>query len=130
MSPLAFAQRYLGQRVSAPGGLGGQCVDLVNVWLIEGRLQQPIHANAVDWAGVPLARHTWVPNGKVNFPTGTAIVVWGPAPEVGIGIYGHIALCLAADAMHLLTLDQNWGGEVVSMELHSYRGVLGWFKPG
>jgi len=130
IGPLAFAQRHLGQRVTAPGGLGGQCVDLINVWLIEGRGQQPIHANAVDWVGVPLARHKWTPNGPVNHPPRSAIVVWGPAPEVGIGVFGHIALCLTSDPMTLLTLDSNWGAEIVTLQIHSYHGVLGWFAPG
>lgn len=130
LTPLAFAQRHLGQRVTAPGGLGGQCVDLVNVWLVESRGLAPVHRNAVDWASRRLTGLTWVANTPANVPPRGAIVVWGPAASIGVGAFGHIALNLTADAMNLATLDQNWGVELVTIELHRYIGVLGWHVPG
>ncbi len=130
LSALAFAQRHLGQRVTAPGGLGGQCVDLADLWLIEGRGGQPVRLNAKDWVGARIPGLKFTANTATNVPPRGALVVWGPAPEVGIGEFGHIALNLTADAMVLCSCDQNWGAELVSLELHSYHGVLGWLAPG
>src|SRR6267154_2672703 len=122
LTPLAFAQRHLGQRLTAPGGLGGQCVDLVNVWLVESRNVTPIHRNAVNWAGVKLPGLNWIANTPTNVPPRGAIVVWGPAASIGVGEFGHIALALTADGMNLCSLDQNWGVELVTLELHRYIG--------
>jgi hypothetical protein len=130
MTPLSFANRYLGETVTAPGGIGGECVDLVNVWLIESRQLNPVRLNAADWAGKKLPGLVWIANTPVNVPPRGAVVVWHEADEVGIGPDGHIALTLTADSMTLCTLDQNWGGRVVTLQLHSYRGVVGWFVPG
>jgi len=130
LTPLAFANRHIGQTVTAPGGIGGECVDLVNVWLVESRTLSPVHLNAVDWDRRKLPGLAWVENTPVNVPPRGAIVVWGPSPDVGIGQYGHIALVLTADGFTLCTLDQNWNGRIVTLQLHSYYGVRGWFVPG
>lgn len=130
LTPLAFANRHLGQRVTAPEGLGGECVDLVNLWLVESRGLAVVHLNAVDWARTKLPGLVWVENAPTNVPPRGAIVVWGDDASIGTGIFGHIALNLTADGMQLCSLDQNWGAELVQLELHSYRGVLGWHVPG
>jgi hypothetical protein len=130
LTPLAFANRHLGQRVTAPGGIGGQCVDLINVWLIDSRGLPAVRLNAVDWAGKKLPGLAWVANKPANVPPRGAIVVWGESADVGTGVDGHIAINLTADAMTLCTCDQNWGGEIVTLQLHSYHGVLGWHVPG
>jgi hypothetical protein len=96
LSALAFAQRHLGQRLQSQGGLGGQCVDLVNVWLWEAYSIQPIQQNAIDWRNVTVQRHRWIVNSPINVPPRGAIVVWGQAGVVGIGQFGHIALNLTA----------------------------------
>jgi hypothetical protein len=130
VTPLAFAQRQLGQTLTAPGGIGGECVDLVNVWLVQSRGLSPVHRNAVDWAGQRLPGLIWVKNTPANVPPRGAIVVWIESAEVGIGVFGHIALNLTADAMVLCTIDQNWAGRYATLQLHSYHGVLGWHVPG
>ena len=44
------------------------------------------------------------------------------------GVFGHIAIALAADPMALLTFDQNWPeGSPSALTLHDYGGVLGWW---
>jgi hypothetical protein len=130
MSPLAFALRYVGQRVTALGGDGGQCVDLANLWIANCCRLSHVYRNAIDWAGPGLERMRWVANSPYNAPMAGAVVVWQATPELGIGVFGHIALVLVADENVLVTLDQNWvQGEICALNLHSYTGVLGWQVP-
>lgn len=127
---LEFAAARIGRHVASPGGEGGQCVDLVELWAIaEGRT--PIPGNAVDlFTNASAAQWRKVANGPTNFPQPRDIVVWGPSRAVGIGVDGHTAVCLAADSMWLLSLDQNWPeGAPVSVVLHTYAGVVGWLAP-
>lgn len=129
MSVLSFAATYLGRRVAAPGGLSGQCVDLANLYLVEVLRVPEVRANAVDWPQASIPGAAWVSNEALNAPSRGALVVWKPTPSLRIGEFGHIAICLTADVMHLLTLDQNWpDGTVVATVLHSYKGVAGWFS--
>lgn len=130
MRTLAFLRSVLGRVVMAPGGLGGQCVDLANLYLIEVWGKPEIHANAADWQHAAVQGMTWERNAPANHPPAGAIVVWGPYAPHGIGVFGHIAVCLTADTMDLVTLDQNWpDGAPCRMTLHDYGGVIGWFRP-
>jgi CHAP domain len=130
MTLLDLLARNIGYVVQAPGGLGGECVDWSNLYLVEVRGQAAVQANAVDWAGKTIAGMTWVPNSATNYPKAGAIVVWHSNAGEGIGANGHIAVVLDADAMHLVTCDQNWPeGAPVSVILHPYPGVAGWFSP-
>jgi len=130
MTLLGLLQRCLGTIVQARGGLGGECVDWINVYLQSVLGQTGIQKNAVDWATVEVNGFTWTVNGATNYPHKGAIVVWGQNQVVGTGPNGHIALCIAADPMHLLAADQNWpDGAPVSIIEHSYAGVLGWHEP-
>jgi CHAP domain len=124
--PLRFAFRYLGQRVG-----DGQCVALADEWLREGYAVGPVYANAVDWAGPKLAAlpgWLWVENGPTNYPAAGNVVVWKAYAGHGIGPYGHVAVCQAACAMVLLSVDQNWPTDApVSLTLHDFAGVAGWW---
>lgn len=131
MTPFGFVAKYLGQSVTAPGGLGGQCVDLANLYLVECRNLQPVRLNAVDWATHAIPGMKWQPNGPVNSPPSGSLVVWGPDPAIGTGQYGHIALALAGDPSNFVSVDQDWPfGAPVALTLHGYLGVLGWHRPG
>lgn len=125
---LSFAYAALGRVVTAPGGMGGQCVDLCNLWLVREGCSEA-HRNAKDWAGgVPGT--VWVPNAATNSPPAGAVVVWVPKRNVAIDPNGHVAIAVYADVMHLVTLDQNWpDGAPVSFVLHTYAGVAGWCIP-
>lgn len=133
MNVVAWARGQVGQLLTAPGGAGGQCVDLANVYLL-ARGAAPVRRDAADWAVRPIGpRWQWVPNGPANAPGVGDIVVWkAEVPSEGIGPYGHIAVCMAADSMALLTLDQDWPeGSPVALVWHGYRGVVGWWhRPG
>jgi hypothetical protein len=126
-----FVAKYLGQFMQAPGGIGGQCVDLANLYLIECRSQAAVRQNAIDWHNVTVPGMTWQPNGPVNSPPSGSLVVWGASAEVGTGQYGHIALALAGDPSHFVSFDQDWPlNSPAALTLHSYIGVLGWLRPG
>lgn len=126
ISPLAFAQRYLGAQIDSAGGIGGECVDLANQWLTDAYGMGHVFRNAVDWGNRNVPGFRWVANGPTNLPAMGDLVVWGATPELGIGVNGHIALSLGCDVMHIVSLDQNWSGHVATLELHRYIGVLGW----
>lgn len=130
MTLLGFLQLNLGRRLTAPGGLGGQCVDAVNLYLHDVYGLAPIRANAVDFEHVHIAGWQWVPNGPVNSPTIGAIVVWGPSGAVGVGPDGHVAVALVADSWVLVTVDQNWPEATpLRVVVHTYTGVKGWWAP-
>jgi hypothetical protein len=131
MTPLGFAWAHIGDVLHAEGGLGGECVDLVNVYLAEAFGYAPIQRNAVDWRNVAIPKFRWEANTPFNSPLAGSLVVWGQNAEWGIGPNGHIALCLSADRMYLSTFDQNWPSHAYSRQhLHNYGGVLGWHRPG
>jgi hypothetical protein len=130
MRTLAFVRANLGRVVQAPAGFGGQCVDLANIYLLDVWAKPEIHANAVDWQSARIQGMTWEPNGPANHPPLGSIVVWRPYAPHGIGIFGHIAIALTADAMDLVTFDQNWAeGSPCAFVLHDYGGVAGWHRP-
>ncbi len=130
MYALAFVTKYRGHLITAPGGVGGQCVDLVNVYLLEALGGQPVRLNAVDWQHTQVPGFTWTPNTPTNTPPRGSLVVWRPYPPHGIGQYGHIALAIAADPTELLTFDQDWPtGAPCSLVSHDYGGVVGWHQP-
>lgn len=129
MSVLSFASGTLGHRVTSPGGLGGQCVDLVDLYLLQELGKPQVQLNAVDWVGIQIPGMEWVKNEPNNYPPIGAIVVWGRYAPHAIGVYGHVAVALVADGLYLVSLDQNWPeGAPVSLRMHDYGGVLGWHQ--
>jgi hypothetical protein len=120
----------VGRRVTAPGGLGGQCVDLTNVYVM-AQGKPAVRRNAVAWAAAgAIPGWLWVPNGPRNYPPLGAVVVWkGNVTAIGTGPYGHVAVVMAADPVALLTLDQDWPeGSPVALVWHGYEGVAGWWQ--
>jgi hypothetical protein len=117
--------------VDFDGAYGAQCVDLVQFYLRDVLRLSPLSGNAVDAWRLPLprglVRHT---NTPINFPAQGDIVVWGQDYASGVGPNGHISVALLADALHLLTFDQNWpAGSPCAFVVHTYSGVLGWLAP-
>lgn len=130
MTIAAFLATYLHRTVTAPGGIGGECVDVANQYLHTVFAAQPVRANAVDWATASVPNATWTRNLPANSPLSGSLLVFGPAPSVGIGANGHIALVVVSDAMHVVSADQNWGGQrTLEIVVHPYTGVLGWWYP-
>lgn len=130
MKLLELAASNLGWSVAAPGGLGGECVDLANLYLIRCLGLAPVRKNAVDWHGPALAGFKWTPNSPLNAPAFGDLVIWGEDARAGTGPNGHIAVCIASDNLHFVSVDQNWpDGAPVALVVHHYAGVLGWQMP-
>lgn len=130
METLSFTHRVYNETLTAPGGIGGECVDLANVVLSDVYHLSPVRRNAIDWQGVQLPGWRWTGNTPRNWPMIGSLVVWGPYAPLGIGQYGHIALLLDADINTFLSLDQNWiPGSPCTCVKHTYGGVLGWLTP-
>jgi hypothetical protein len=126
----AFIMQVMGQVIQAPYGLGGQCVDLANLYILRCYNLPHVYRNAVDWATVHIPGFEWEPNGPSNAPGLGSLVVWGSSAAAGTGANGHIALGIEGDASLFLSVDQNWGPIVACrFVMHSYVGVLGWHKP-
>lgn len=122
-----FIKAQLGQRVQAPGGLGGQCVDLANLYLQLVRRVPLVRENAVDWRSAVINGFIWVDNEPLNYPSFGDLVVWGQDARVATGPDGHIAIAILASSNRLLSCDQNWPDRApVSLTWHNYDGVLGW----
>ena len=125
-----FISHTLRRRATAPGGLGGQCVDLIELYIAQCYGLPHVWHNASDWVGVTLPGWTWEPNTPTNVPPTGAIIVWGQTPQHGIGPFGHIAIVIEADQYLILTYDQNWpDGSPCLFNEHDYVGVLGWHIP-
>ena len=130
MSVLGFVAKYRHRFVTAPAGLGGQCVDLANEYLIEERHQPKVWADAAQWRFATIPGMVWVQNTPTNYPSIGSLVVWGMYQPHEIGPAGHIAVVLVADPMELCKFDQNWPeGTPCEMQIHDYGGVLGWHSP-
>jgi len=129
MTLLDFVASVYHKRVTAPGGLGGQCVDLSNLYIIDAYSLPPVRANAVDWQRQKLPGFLWVSNGPTNSPSPGSLCVWNPSKDIGVGQYGHIAIALSADSMHFLSLDQDWWVQQCIPVLHDYKGLAGWHSP-
>lgn len=126
----AFLLQTTGKLVTAPGGLGGQCVDLVNLYLLRCYGLPHVFRNAKDWAGIALPGFRWEPNGPTNAPTCGAIVVWHPTVGGLIGASGHVDIAIEGDSTLFLGFDQNWGTPPTCQYVeHTYEGVAGWHIP-
>lgn len=107
----------------------GQCVGLIELWLYANS-QPPIWANAVDILSHADPHHFIVtPNSPANFPPPGSIVCWDKSWGNG---FGHTAVVVAANAMHLAVFEQNDPtGAAPLVATHGYQGVQGWltWKP-
>lgn len=130
MSLMDLIAQLLGKHIDYDGAYGPQCTDLVEVYIQRCHSLPPIPGNGGDfYANAPGALWTKTPNGPFNYPDPGDIVCWGISPAMGIGAAGHVGVCVMADDMHLISLDQNWPvGAPVSLVLHSFVGVQGWLK--
>jgi hypothetical protein len=126
----SFVAQWNGRACDFDRAYGYQCVDLVQYWARDGLGRPPLVGNAVDaWWGAQAGGWVRVANGPQNSPTPGDVVVWGPSAMAGTGATGHIAVAVLADAMHLISFDQNYpSGSWCHVQVHSYDGVLGWLR--
>lgn len=76
--------------------------------------------------------YTRVDKNATNYPPPGAIVVfheYEAMPE-GIGIAGHVDVCISANSSSFVGFDQNWGSPKCCRQVtHDYRAVTGWLIP-
>lgn len=137
-----FVARNSGHRLDFDGIWPGQCVDLARCYLRDCfglGYEPPPMPGADDWFqrradGVAAGQQIiWTAN-KVGdasqHPQPGDLVIWGADPRVGTGSYGHIDIWLSGDGLRFHGFDQNWPlRSSAHVQLHDYRGVLGWGRP-
>lgn len=129
MNRSEWIANVLDRKITAPGAWGGQCVDAADDYLARVYGLQPVRLNAIDWYRVGVAGFAKTANTPTNYPDAGDLVVWGQSLPIGTTENGHIAICIAADSVKLLTLDQNWAGQQrCRVYEHDYRGVIGWLR--
>ncbi len=120
-----FSIRYLGVGNVGENDVNrGQCVGLIEVWLTsQGKPHIP--GNAKDLlVGADPKQYRVTHNGPQNYPLPGDIVCWDGSWGGG---YGHTAIVVAANAMHLAVLEQNDPtGSPCIIATHDYSGVAGW----
>lgn len=128
-----FVAKWDGKRITAPGGIGGECVDLANEAGLELYGFPHEWKNAIDWFGFDPAHWNWVRNDPKNLaqiPPAGALMVWGPDAQIGTNAFGHIDLVLSAGPQSFVGFDQNWPvGSFAHHQTHSYAGIIGWGIP-
>lgn len=124
---LLFQEQRDRHKDTAPGGEGGQCVDLCENWIMALGGSRT-WANAVDLLRVaPASEWDIVQNSPTNYPPEGAVVVWGPYAPLDIGPMGHCAIALRADGSRLEVFEQNFPeGAPCGVGRRRYGGVVGW----
>ncbi len=129
-----FITKYNGRYLDFDGRFGTQCMDLFRAYLKEVLGLDPYIFPAVSYAKQVFQNFTTskyftkIYNGKTNAPKKGDIVFWGYYLGT-TGWAGHVAVCMTADAMNLITFDQNWPtNSPCHFQKHNYRGVMGWLS--
>lgn len=126
-----FVAARNGQSLDYDGAYGAQCVDLAQYWA-QYLGTHTFRGNAIDIINQGNDdSYVTVMNGPTNFPEPGDIVVWAANDsQVGTGPYGHVDICVRADANTLTTFDQNWVVVPAHVVTHrNYQGVVGWLHP-
>jgi len=120
-----FISRYLQKGLVGTNPTNtGQCTGLAMLW-VKANDKPVIYANAKDLlAQADLTAYLMYKNGPFNSPPPGALVVWGSTWGNG---YGHVAVVIAANDMHLAVFEQNDPtGSQPNVATHTYDGVIGW----
>jgi surface antigen len=122
---IAFIQKYLGLKdMGDDDQYASQCVRLIEKWLAANG-KPLIGGNAIDllfMANRSLYHVTM--NTPSNYPPPGAVIVWHSTWGGG---YGHTAVVVAANAMHVAVFEQNNPtGSLPIVATHDYSGVAGW----
>jgi hypothetical protein len=128
MTPDQFFGKYDQKAIDFDGYYGFQCVDLYRQFVKEclGFPQSPevVGANEI-WTTYLKDKFERIDNSLTNCPIKGDILIW----SVGLGPYGHVAICKDGDPMSFTSFDQNWPvGSYCHFQLHNYNNVLGWLR--
>lgn len=124
-----FIAKYNGKGIDYDGYYGYQCMDLYQQYTKEvvgaPRVAAPAAANV--WLSYPQDHYQRIANSPTNFPQKGDVVIWKKAANLP---FGHIAVCISANASSFVSFDQNWPtGSLSHQQPHNYTNVQGWLRP-
>ena len=123
-----FVSDWEGKFLNYGDSVPDQCFSVAQEWsnkylglhLFTGEYASGI----IDQGG---SDYTRVDNSATNFPPPGAIVVFHAYPAEGIGVAGHVDVCISANPSTFVGFDQNWGSDPHCRRVtHDYQGVTGW----
>jgi hypothetical protein len=128
ITPDQFFGKYDQKGIDFDNYYGFQCMDLYRQFVKEclGFPQSPSVNGAKDvWNTYLTEYFNRIPNTIEAVPIKGDIVIWG----VGVGPYGHIAVCKDGTQTEFTSFDQNWPvGSLCHFQKHNYTNVLGWLR--
>ena len=128
ITPDTFFGKYDQKGIDFDNYYGFQCMDLYRQFVKEclGFPQSPAVNGAKDVWNTYLTNYfDRIENTLTAVPIKGDIVIWG----VGVGPYGHIAVCKDGTQQEFTSFDQNWPvGSLCHFQKHNYNNVLGWLR--
>ena len=128
ISPDQFFGKYDSKGIDFDLYYGFQCMDLYRQFVKEclGFPQSPPVNGAKDvWTTYLTEYFERILNTIDAIPQKGDIIIWG----VGVGPYGHIAVCKDGTQQEFTSFDQNWPvGSLCHFQKHNYNNVLGWLR--
>jgi len=128
ITPDTFFGKYDQKGIDFDNYYGFQCMDLYRQFVKEcfGFPQSPPVAGAKDvWDTYLPEYFNRILNTIDAIPIKGDILIWG----IGVGPYGHIAVCKDAQQLELTSFDQNWPvGSLCHFQKHNYTNILGWLR--
>lgn len=123
-----FVSDWDGKFLNYDDTVPDQCFSVANAWAKEYlRLRDftgQYAAGIIEQGGSDFTRVDKIP---ANFPPPGAIVVFHEYPAQGIGVAGHVDVCLSADPSSFVGFDQNWAPDPQCRQVtHDYQAVTGW----
>lgn len=128
-----FITKWNGKYVDTDNAYGGQCMDLMHQWIVEGvgladqKILAAAAAKNVYTNFDSILGHEYfekIANTPAGIPQEGDIVFWGN------GTYGHVAIFIEGDSKMLKSFDQNYPtGTPCHIQTHNYIGCLGWLHP-
>lgn len=127
-----FIKKYQNKTVDYDKSFGGQCVDLFNQYLVDVyKINEPIKEFPVVSAFQLFDMAKRKPNfetqnnGLFDIPKEGDIIVWNK----GVGVHGHVGICVKAGLMSLEVFEQNWNGvQSCVINKHNYKYITGFFR--
>ena len=126
-----FVSDWEGNFLNYDDSVLDQCFSVAQAWAKEylglHDFTGEYAAGIIDQGGSDFTRVDYAP-GQV--PPPGAIVVFHEFPAQGIGVAGHVNVCISADPSSFVGFDQNWAPDPHCRQVtHDYQAVTGWLIP-
>lgn len=128
----AFIKKYQDKPVDFDKRFNAQCVDLFNQYLVDVyKINEPIKEFPVVSAfqlfdmAKKKSNFETQNNGWFDIAKPGDIIVWNQ----GVGVHGHVGICVKAGLMSLEVFEQNWNGvQKCVINKHNYKNIIGFFR--